>query len=189
MIFEIPGHEELRKELNKNHRLRLGFGSILCLLCIWLSLVWSDVNQAQYKSVRSLSQQKASLKETEAVTVWQRRYDLELQRRQALTQQLWKAESNSLAVAKFRSVLTEIASAGGSYSINVGTPQSVENLEGVSKVRARVGMNLPPDQLLSALVAIDESAQLLTIDELSIRRSKENWSTEIFLSANFVIGK
>lgn len=178
--------ENLKSEVHENFRLRLGLWATLAIFLLWISLVWSDLNAEFYDSLRDLKMDQAALQDIESADVWQQR-SLEASEWLELAEAgLWRAESEGLAKAKLQSALATLSGGSeGRQSIKVGIPQALVDLEGVSRVRARIGVSLTPAELLMLLEKLESMEQLMVVDQFNVKKIRGDWNVEVMVSAFF----
>ena len=179
--------ESLKAELAANTRLRLGVWFIGLLVLTWVSLVWSDFNLAQYKTVRQQAIEIAALSDMEPAEIWSGRVSQARARVDALEVSLMQADTDGLAQARFQSELARlmVLDAQSRQTIKVGSLQPMEELEDVSRVRARVAANLTARQLLQSIEQLESATSLMEIERLTVKKSGTRWNLELFVAAYF----
>ena len=194
-MFEFNGkiaeqRQQLQAELQDNVRLRFGILMILVLVLTWVSLVWADINQALYEDVKYKEAELLALGELEAEAVWQQRLAETGNVEQALRGQLWSAASAGLVQARIQAAIDQAIrrDEGIRQVVNVGVPQPVDEVPGVSRLRLRVGTSLTPAQLMEALANLEGSPNKLWIERLELRRTGLRWNVELMLAAYLSTG-
>lgn len=179
--------ENVRAEIADNFRLRIGLWSVLGIFLVWVSLVWSDVNAMLYQSIKEQQQVYVRLQDIEGEDIWQGRLSEVQAKVSQLETKLWSADSEGLAKAKIQSELATLTKPSGveKQVIKVGSPQLLEDFQGVSRVRARVGVTLQSDELHTLLNNLDSSEKLLVVDQLNFKLIGGKWNIELMVSAFF----
>lgn len=179
--------DNLKSEVKENLRLRLGLWLSLGIVLTWVSLVWSDTNAELYQSLRGIQQDSLALQDIESADVWMQRYEQSARQLSGLRSNLWTADSEGLARAKLQAQLAGLSkpTLGGSQSIKVGSAQAVADVDGVSRLRARVGVVLSPEATYQLLASLESSEQLIVVEQLNLKLVKGNWSVEFMISAYF----
>jgi hypothetical protein len=179
--------ENVRAEIADNFRLRIGLWSVLGIFLVWVSLVWSDVNAMLYQSIKEQQQVYVRLQDIEGEDIWQGRLSEVQAKVSQLETKLWSADSEGLAKAKIQSELATLTKPSGveKQVIKVGSPQLLEDFQGVSRVRARVGVTLQSDELHTLLNNLDSSEKLLVVDQLNFKFIRGKWNIELMVSAFF----
>ena len=183
-MFDAP---RLAAELKENFRLRLGVWMILVILLTWVSLVWSDANRAMYDTTRVLEREWLSLSEMESAGVWQSRLQEMEQAAASESAKIWSADSAGLAQAKVQATLGSLLLRDEfvNQSIKAGIPQPLPDLDGVYRLRVRVGTSFTPQQLRDSLLRLSRQVPHLEVDQLELRRNGVRWNAELVLSAYF----
>jgi len=186
----IPALDEVLGEFSDNRRLRVGVWFAIFLLAVWMSLVLSDLNSAQYKKTRELAFELDSLLEIESAEVWKGRLDQTNGVVEDIKQGFWRADSEGLAMAKLQAEVEKLIGAEFSIKrkVKVGSPQWLDGVDSIAKVRIQISANFTSSQLLKFLGDVTLSQRRLRVERLTIRKSSRHWSTEIQLSALFVLG-
>ena len=181
--------ETIKTEWQENPRLRLGVMAILVLFLSWVSLVWSDFNLEQYKQLRSLEREKISLQEIESGEVWQQRVADASSRLARLEKRVWQAETDGLAMAMLQSEIRRLLVIDdfATSSIKVGTPQPVEDMNEILRVRARVGLSVTPEQLMQSLTRVQNSDKRIFVEQLSLKKVRGRWSVQLMVAAYFSV--
>lgn len=179
--------EQIQSELSENFRLRVGLWLIVVLFLSWLSLVWSDFNAGQYASIKNLERNQRALVDIESVEVWRERVNLEEDRVKRIEQTLWKASSDGLAKARLQAGLDELIVKDDfvKKSVKVGTPQPLDAVS-VNRIRARVRVNVTPDQLVQTMTNIASYPQKLVVEELELNFRNGRWVVDLTVAAFFI---
>lgn len=172
-------------ELRSSVRLRIGLALIVAIFVGYALLEWSDGREARLAEYRQLSVQLARVGNQQDQALWQARAS-EAQAASLLAEQgLWQGESMGLAQARLQDWLYALlrqADAKG-FIVKITESEAVFEkakldqgsqtlLPDLQLLRARLEFNTDPQLLLALLAALNDSAQQIGVDTLSVKPAK-----------------
>ncbi len=166
----LAAWRRLGRELADQPRLRLGIWAIVLLGLFYLLLLQSErLAEAQARLLR----QTATLAEAEqlrAQTQWPALQTAEADRRTALIERFWTAETEGLAQARLQAVLRVMLEDAGMQSVRIqsGVSQEVGAGAELWQVQVQVQARYRPGDELRLLHALARYPRKLVVDRLDL---------------------
>ena len=181
--------ESFLLEWRSKRTVRFSIYSVSVVLLAFGALDLSEINNRKVDQALELKAQRQILQRDEGVDIWANRLAevsslLERQR-----QTIWQAGSDGLARAKFQKIAKDFFDVPERRSpiVEVGASIPIKGLKSVNRVRARVRLNLSPDELVGALTKIENSDKVVNIERLRLNYSLGRWTVDLVLNAFFEI--
>ena len=176
---------QIEDELTKNDRLRWGVGAILFLGFAYFSLLLSDLNENLQIGYQQLKAQNEGIAELATAEIWQQRLGKEEDTARQFEHYLWRGETEGRILANFQTRVRGIAeqSGLGKISIETGSAQPHDQLNGVFTVRARLRAQIDNDLIAEFLHQVETHDPLLVFERLDIAASNRKQKTNSNLDA------
>ncbi|MHB1271833.1 MAG: hypothetical protein ACYCZD_03520 [Rhodanobacter sp.] len=167
--MKIPGLNQLRAELARNPRLRVGIVLIGALLLVYQLAGLADTRARLDADYSAKSRQLVRVQGISREDGWDRRASDIHAVRKALEAEIPDADSVGLAQATVQGWLRDTASHfGPKLTVTMGTPLRVDDQHPYWKIPVQINGPIAPSQALELIRQIESRKELITVESIRL---------------------
>lgn len=170
---------QVRQELARNPRLRLGLVVIAAILAFYSALLLVDWRADLHEQYVERRQYLRKLREMASQDEWPARAEAAARVRKALEAEIPEVASPGLAQAGAQSWARDMAAVhGGAMQVQTQAPQAVEEQPGLLRVPIVISGALPPRAVLNIIQQIEKHGSLAVIEQAMLL-NRENQTFQL----------